>query len=127
MNAGAADSVRTVSLDAFCVDLEEWFHVSGYGNPYDDVSLWDSAEPHVEKDTGVLLDMLAEFGYHGTFLTVGWIAEKYPQLIKRIADAGHEVRAGSPSMQGAPLPPAAGHLASASERPPASSHATWVR
>lgn len=78
-------------LNAFCIDLEEWFHVGGLNNPWEDESLWDAAKPFVEHDTGVILDMLKEFGHKATFLTVGWIAEKYPQLIERIDDEGHEV------------------------------------
>ena len=78
-------------LNAFCVDLEEWFHVCGVETPYENPSTWRSAPACVEKDTEVLLELLDEAGVKGTFLTVGWLAEKYPALIRRISDLGHEI------------------------------------
>ncbi len=78
-------------LNAFCIDTEEWFHICGVDTPYTNPATWDAAASNVEKDTGVILRLLEEAKSHGTFLVVGWVAEKYPQLIKRIVDAGHEV------------------------------------
>ena len=78
-------------LNAFCVDLEEWWHICAADTPYNDPATWDAAPPFVVKDTEVLMRLLDETGARGTFLTVGWVAEKYPSLIKRLADAGHEI------------------------------------
>ncbi len=78
-------------LNAFCVDLEEWWHICAADTPYNDPATWDSAPPFVVKDTEILMRLLDETGARGTFLTVGWVAEKYPSLIKRLADAGHEI------------------------------------
>lgn len=78
-------------LNAFCVDLEEWWHICAADTPYNDPATWDSAPPFVVKDTETLMRLLDEAGAKGTFLTVGWVAEKYPSLIKRLADAGHEI------------------------------------
>ncbi|MBX3402729.1 MAG: polysaccharide deacetylase family protein [Phycisphaeraceae bacterium] len=78
-------------LNAFCVDLEEWWHICAADTPYNDPATWDSAPPFVEKDTETLMRLLDETGARGTFLTVGWVAEKYPRLIRRLADAGHEI------------------------------------
>jgi peptidoglycan-N-acetylglucosamine deacetylase len=78
-------------LHAFCIDLEEWFHICGVSTAYDDPNTWDTALPFVESDTQVILDLLAEAGVHATFLTVGWIAQKYPMLIEKIVNAGHEI------------------------------------
>lgn len=77
--------------NAFCVDLEEWFHVCGSTTLYQDIALWDSAKPCVVDDTNVLLDLFDETKTKATFLTLGWIAEKYPQLVKNISDRGHEI------------------------------------
>ncbi|HVU65116.1 MAG TPA: polysaccharide deacetylase family protein [Phycisphaerales bacterium] len=78
-------------LNAFCVDLEEWWHICAADTPYNDPSTWDSAPPFVVKDTEVLMRLLDEAGAKGTFLTVGWVADKYPDLIRRLANAGHEI------------------------------------
>jgi polysaccharide deacetylase family protein (PEP-CTERM system associated) len=45
----------------------------------------------VERNTGIILDLLAERGIRGTFFVLGWIAQHYPALVKRIAAAGHEI------------------------------------
>jgi len=78
-------------LNAFCVDLEEWFHICDVETPYSDPASWDRAPSIVERDTERLLSMLADGKARGTFVAVGWIAEKYPQLVRRIAEQGHEV------------------------------------
>jgi polysaccharide deacetylase family protein (PEP-CTERM system associated) len=78
-------------LNAFCVDLEEWFHVCGVQTPYSDPGTWDTAPSHVVKDTEVLMRLLDETGARATFMTVGWVAERHPELIRRLADAGHEI------------------------------------
>lgn len=79
-------------LNAFCVDLEEWFHICGVDTPYNDPSTWDKApQQSVVEDTELLMRLLDETGQKGTFLTVGWVAERQPGLIKRLADAGHEI------------------------------------
>lgn len=78
-------------LNAFCIDLEEWFHVCAVDTPYQDPASWDSAPSCVEADTDALLGLLGEVDVKATFLTLGWVAEKYPRLIKRISDLGHEI------------------------------------
>ena len=91
MVSGDSSQLRPQPLNAFCVDLEEWFHICGVPTPYSDPSSWDAAPAHVVSDTELLMRLLDEVGAKGTFLTVGWVAEKYPDLIKRLADAGHEI------------------------------------
>ncbi len=81
----------SMPLNAFCVDLEEWFHICGVEAEYSSPNTWDSAPACVERDTEVLMQLLSEVGCHGTFLTVGWVAEKYPNLIRRLSQAGHEI------------------------------------
>jgi len=78
-------------LNAFCVDTEEWFHVCAVDTPYRDPSTWDAAPARVERDVDVLLSLLDETGAKGSFPTLGWIARKYPAMVRRIADQGHEV------------------------------------
>jgi len=79
------------ALNSFCVDLEEWFHICGVSTPYDDPATWDGARSLVERDVGTLMRLLDETGSKGTFLTVGWVAEKYPDMIRRLVAAGHEI------------------------------------
>ncbi len=85
------NEVQTEMLNAFCVDLEEWFHICGVPTEYSRPDTWNDAPSHVVQDTEVLLRLLNETNTRGTFLTVGWVAERYPDLIRRVADAGHEI------------------------------------
>jgi len=78
-------------LNAFCVDLEEWWNICATETKYSNRNTWDNAPKFVEKDTDVLLKLLDEFKVKGTFLTLGWIAEKYPSLIQKLVNAGHEI------------------------------------
>lgn len=75
-------------------DIEEWFHLVGV-RAMDDRSRWDALEPTVEPLTDAILALLAEYEVKGTFFTLGWVAERYPKLVQRIADAGHELASHS--------------------------------
>lgn len=76
--------------NAFSVDVEEYFQVAALA-PAIPRESWASRESRVERNTGVILDLLAEREVHGTFFVLGWIAERHPALVKRIAAAGHEI------------------------------------
>lgn len=78
-------------LNAFCVDYEEWFHICGVSTPYENPRTWADAPSFIEKNTDVLLKLLDEAKSRGTFLCVGWVAERHPHLIRRLVDAGHEI------------------------------------
>ena len=77
-------------LNAFTVDLEEWFHVCGVGGALDSTN-WDRLPSRVELTTDILLEALARAGVRATFFVVGWIAERYPRLVEAVRDAEHEI------------------------------------
>jgi polysaccharide deacetylase family protein (PEP-CTERM system associated) len=77
-------------VNAFTVDVEDYFQVAALAPAIERAS-WPTRESRVERNTGVLLDLLAERGIHGTFFVLGWIAERHAGLIRRIAAAGHEI------------------------------------
>lgn len=77
-------------VNAFTVDVEDYFQVAALAPAIERAS-WPQRESRVERNTGVLLDLLAERGIQGTFFVLGWIAERHPDLIRRIAAAGHEI------------------------------------
>jgi polysaccharide deacetylase family protein (PEP-CTERM system associated) len=74
----------------FTVDVEDWFHFEfgGFSVP---VSSWGEMEGRVEIGTDRLLEILEKRNASATFFVLGWIAEKYPALIRKIAEAGHEI------------------------------------
>jgi polysaccharide deacetylase family protein (PEP-CTERM system associated) len=76
--------------NVFTVDLEDWFHFEfgGFSVPF---SSWGEMEGRVERGADQLLQLLDNHHSTATFFVLGWIAEKYPALIKKIADSGHEI------------------------------------
>lgn len=75
---------------AMSVDVEDWFQVENL-KPVIPRSTWDSRERRVEANTMRLLEVLSDGQARGTFFILGWVAERHPGLIRRIAEAGHEI------------------------------------
>jgi polysaccharide deacetylase family protein (PEP-CTERM system associated) len=76
--------------NALSVDVEDWFQVGAFENVIDRKN-WDALECRVEANTDKILMMFEAAGVKGTFFTLGWIAERYPALIRQIVAQGHEV------------------------------------
>ncbi len=76
--------------NAMTVDVEDYFQVSAFA-PYISKQQWDSLPHRVAANTGRILDLFAERGVKATFFTLGWVAERYPVLVRRIVDEGHEL------------------------------------
>jgi polysaccharide deacetylase family protein (PEP-CTERM system associated) len=74
----------------FTVDVEDYFQVYAFEGVVDR-STWDDYPSRVARNTDVILDLLARHGAHGTFFTLGWVADRHPEIVRRIADAGHEI------------------------------------
>ncbi|HEX8905827.1 MAG TPA: XrtA system polysaccharide deacetylase [Longimicrobiaceae bacterium] len=74
----------------FTVDVEEYFHANAL-EPYAPRYEWDGLASRVEAGTDAILELLGERGVHGTFFVLGWVARRRPELVRRIAAAGHEV------------------------------------
>jgi polysaccharide deacetylase family protein (PEP-CTERM system associated) len=72
------------------VDVEDWFHILEVDGSYTRED-WPGLESRVERNTDRLLELFDEAGVHSTFFVVGWVAERHPGLVRRIAEAGHEL------------------------------------
>jgi polysaccharide deacetylase family protein (PEP-CTERM system associated) len=81
---------RVAPYHHFTVDVEEFFQVSAFERIVPRSS-WDTMPNRVVAQTRRLLDMLARHNAHGTFFVLGWIAERHPDLVREIADGGHEI------------------------------------
>ena len=77
-------------VNAMTIDVEDYFQVSAFD---DHVSRdqWASFESRVSRNTERLVEIFAEHNTLGTFFVLGWVAERYPELVRRIASAGHEI------------------------------------
>lgn len=76
--------------NALSVDVEDYFQVSAFADRVCRRD-WDKYECRVEANTDKLLSLFDECGVRGTFFVLGWVAERYPDLVRRIAHAGHEL------------------------------------
>lgn len=72
------------------VDVEDWFQVGAFERTIDRAD-WPTLDCRVEANCDAVLTLFDEAGVKGTFFTLGWVAERYPALIKRIVAAGHEL------------------------------------
>lgn len=77
-------------INAFTVDVEDYYHVSGFEVNIDR-GLWHGFESRVCESTGRILRMLAQHNVLGTFFVLGWVAAKHPELVQKIQAAGHEI------------------------------------
>jgi polysaccharide deacetylase family protein (PEP-CTERM system associated) len=77
-------------LNAMTCDVEDYFQVSAF-EPFVPRSDWDKWEPRVERNTHKVMDIFADGGIKATFFTLGWVAERFPGLVKRMVEDGHEV------------------------------------
>lgn len=72
------------------VDVEDYFHVSAFSKVISPAQ-WPQWPTTVERNTHRLLDLFDETQIKATFFVLGWVAERYPQLVKDIVGRGHEI------------------------------------
>jgi polysaccharide deacetylase family protein (PEP-CTERM system associated) len=77
-------------LNALSIDLEDWFHLLDVESapPLEE---WARLESRVERNTRVFLTILERHRVRATFFVLGWIAERFPGLVRELAEKGHEI------------------------------------
>lgn len=80
----------TSVTNAFTIDVEDYFQVSALA-PYIPRSDWERRECRVERNVARILEMLDRHGVQATFFTLGWVAQRYPRLVRDIVAGGHEL------------------------------------
>ncbi|MHB8916021.1 MAG: polysaccharide deacetylase family protein, partial [Thiobacillus sp.] len=76
--------------NAMSIDVEDYFQVSAFA-PHIRRDAWDTMPCRVERNVDLILALLDEANAKATFFTLGWIAERYPQVVRRIVEHGHEL------------------------------------
>ncbi|WP_129792843.1 XrtA system polysaccharide deacetylase [Sphingosinicella sp. CPCC 101087] len=76
--------------NALSVDVEDWFQVGAFERVIARDS-WETLPRRVERNTDAVLDLFDRAGVKATFFTLGWVAARHPALVRRIAEAGHEL------------------------------------
>ena len=77
-------------LNGLSVDVEDWFQVGAFETVIDR-SDWDGLDCRVERNCAEILALFDAANVKGTFFTLGWVAQRYPAMMRQIADAGHEI------------------------------------
>jgi polysaccharide deacetylase family protein (PEP-CTERM system associated) len=90
MSASCASTQAGRLVNALTIDVEDYFQVSALA-PHIPRERWERLPCRVERNVYRCLALLCEAGVHATFFTLGWIAERYPHLVRAIFAAGHEV------------------------------------
>lgn len=78
------------SLHAMTIDVEDYFHVAALSNVIRPEQ-WESLPSRVERNTERLLELFNGHGVTATFFVLGWVAERYPALVRKLSDHGHEI------------------------------------
>jgi len=79
-----------VMVNALTIDVEDYFQVSAFA-PHIARSAWDTMPCRVERNVDRILGLLSQSGAKATFFTLGWLAERYPRMVRDIVAGGHEV------------------------------------
>jgi polysaccharide deacetylase family protein (PEP-CTERM system associated) len=87
----AKDSATTPrTLHAMTIDVEDYFHVAALSKVVSPAQ-WPQQPSRVVHNTHKILQIFADKKINGTFFILGWVAERYPHLVKEIAELGHEI------------------------------------
>lgn len=81
---------ETDVVNAMTVDVEDYFQVSAF-EPYVARPDWETRQPRVADNMHRILDLFAEHGVQATFFTLGWVAERHPDIVRRLVAEGHEL------------------------------------
>ncbi len=77
-------------MNILTFDLEEWWHILDSDKIHDQ-SRWDGYESRIHRNTDRILDLLDDRSRQATFFCLGWVAEKYPEVIRKIRSRGHDL------------------------------------
>jgi polysaccharide deacetylase family protein (PEP-CTERM system associated) len=90
LRVGCAVTSTMPMINALTIDVEDYFQVSAFAAHVRRTD-WETVECRVERNVDRILTLLADANATATFFALGWIAERYPELMQRIADGGHEL------------------------------------
>jgi polysaccharide deacetylase family protein (PEP-CTERM system associated) len=77
-------------VNAMTVDVEDYFHVSAFDRIVSR-DRWDGFDSRVVKNTNYLLEIFEQSRVHATFFVLGWVADRFPTLVRQIVASGHEI------------------------------------
>lgn len=89
LESGRPTSIKGIA-NAMTVDVEDYFQVAAFDEHVsrDD---WDDIPCRIERNIDRILALFDHYSVKATFFTLGWIAERYPEVVRRIVSEGHEL------------------------------------
>lgn len=81
-------------MNILTFDVEDWFHILDNESTKNEKQ-WLQLESRIEKNMDLILALLKKNNQHATFFCIGWVARKYPSVLKKISDAGYEIASHS--------------------------------
>lgn len=90
MKSGEAVVAHETAVNAMSVDVEDYFQVSAFERHVSRKS-WADLPSRVERNTRIALDLFELHGVRATFFVLGWVADRYPELVREIVRRGHEL------------------------------------
>ena len=87
---GGHSTVAEISRNAMTCDVEDYFQVSAFEHLVPKAS-WEKLECRLPRNVDRVLELFDAAGVTGTFFILGWVAERLPNVVRRIADSGHEI------------------------------------
>lgn len=79
-------------------DIEDWFHILDYSETKSSLS-WNNFEKRIHIGTSLILELLEKHEQKAIFFCLGWVADNYPGIIKKIHDSGHIIGSHSDKHQ----------------------------
>lgn len=85
--------LNNAAVNALSIDVEDYFQVAAFSRhvSYDTWDAWNAGNSRVVNNTHKILDIFDNHNVKGTFFILGWVAERYPHLVKEIEQRGHEI------------------------------------
>ena len=77
-------------INALTIDVEDYFHVEAFSHLVNR-DQWPDLETRVEASMMRVIEMLEQAGVQATCFVLGWVADRHPDLVRRICDSGHEI------------------------------------
>jgi polysaccharide deacetylase family protein (PEP-CTERM system associated) len=84
------DKIHSVKYNLLSFDIEDWFHTSAL-HKFIDPGSWDRLESRITPNVLYILELLEKYHTRATFFVLGWVAKRYPNLVRQIHAAGHEI------------------------------------
>ncbi len=77
-------------MNILSFDIEDWFHIK-FNKSFNNEKIWDQYESRIMLNSDIILEILDEYNIRSTFFCLGWVARKYPELLKKIHKNGHDI------------------------------------